>query len=173
MPLSPDDVLRFLDAHGIAARTHTHPPLRTVAESQALRGNIPGAHTKNLFLRDDKKTYFLVSILVPPGDDRPADLKALRHRIGARGRLSFGTPEALYEHLGVRPGSVSLLALMNDPEHRVSVVIDDALMASDIINCHPLTNDKTTGLSAAGLTAFLAATGHQPLTVDLQPETME
>lgn len=167
MPVSSDDVLRFLDAHGIAAHTHVHPPVRTVAESHALRGDIPGAHTKNLFLRDDKKTYYLVSILVPPDGDRPADLKSLRSRIGARGRLSFGTPEALHERLGVRPGSVSLLALLHDTHHQVTVVIDQALMDAVAINCHPMTNECTTSLTPAGLMAFLAATGHAPVILDL------
>ncbi|WP_029003748.1 prolyl-tRNA synthetase associated domain-containing protein [Azorhizobium doebereinerae] len=164
MPLTPDDVLRYLDAHGIAARTYEHPAVHTVAESQALRGDIPGAHTKNLFLRDGKKTYFLVTL----EENTPVDLKGLRAKIGARGGLSFASPEALFEHLGVLPGSVSLLALVNDPDHRVQVVLDASLLAAEMVNCHPLSNEKTTSLTPAQLAAFLAATGHSSLAIDLE-----
>lgn len=158
MPLTTDEVLRFLHDHGIAARTYTHPPVHTVAESQALRGDIPGAHTKNLFLRDGKKTYFLVTL----EENTVVDLKGLRAKIGARGGLSFASAEALMEHLGVLPGSVSLLALANDAHRSVEVVMDASLMAAPLVNCHPLTNEKTTSLSPAQVRAFLAATGHVP-----------
>lgn len=163
MPLTPDDLLRFLDAHGIAVRTYDHPAVHTVAESQALRGDIPGAHTKNLFLRDSKKTYFLVTL----DENTPVDLKALRNQIGARGGLSFASAEALMEHLGVLPGSVSLLALANDTEQRVRVVIDASLLAAPLVNCHPLTNEKTTSLSPEQLQAFLGATGHAATSIAL------
>ncbi|MGU3492822.1 prolyl-tRNA synthetase associated domain-containing protein [Xanthobacteraceae bacterium A53D] len=170
MPLSPDDLLAFLAREGIAAPTITHEPVFTVAEAQALRGEMPGAHTKNLFLRDGKKSFFLVTL----GENRVVDLKALRSRIGARGGLSFASPEALFEHLGVRPGAVSLLALANDTERRVTVAIDAALREADFITCHPLTNARTSSLTQAGLDAFLAATGHKLLTLDLDsPESSD
>lgn len=156
MPLTPDDLLRFLSENGIEARTYEHPPVFTVAESQALRGEIPGTNTKNLFLRDGKKTYFLVTL----EENTAVDLKGLRGKIGARSGLSFASPEALYEHLGVRPGSVSLLALINDKAHQVQVFVEAGLLDAERINCHPLTNDKTTSLSAQDLRHFLAATGH-------------
>ncbi|OYX84617.1 MAG: DNA-binding protein [Azorhizobium sp. 35-67-5] len=163
MPMIPDDVLSFLADHGIAVRTYTHPPVHTVAESQALRGDIPGAHTKNLFLRDGKKTYFLVTL----EENTPVDLKGLRARIGARGGLSFASAEALMEHLGVLPGSVSLLALVNDVEKRVQVVIDACLLAAPLVNCHPLTNERTTSLTPAQLRAFLSATGHVATPIEM------
>ncbi len=170
MPLTPDDVLSYLAAHGIAAQTYSHPAVHTVAESQALRGDIPGAHTKNLFLRDGKKTYFLVTL----EENRAVDLKALRALIGARGGLSFASADALIEHLGVLPGAVSLLALANDVDKRVQVVIDASLLEASMVNCHPLTNEKTTSLTPAELRVFLQATGHvvRPLDLDQPPSSM-
>lgn len=163
MTHTPETLLDFLAQNGIAAVTHAHPPVHTVAESKALRGDIPGAHTKNLFLRDSKKTYFLVAI----AEDQAVDLKGLRAPLGARGSLSFGAPEALYEVLGVLPGSLSLLALANDAARLVHVAIDRALMRAETIGCHPLTNTRTTLLSPDALRAFLNATGHAPLLIEL------
>ncbi len=163
MSFIPDTLLAFLAEQGIEATTHSHPPLHTVAESRELRGAIPGAHTKNLFLRDSKKTYFLVTI----EEDTPVDLKALRAKIGARGGLSFGSPEALYEKLGVLPGAVTLLAAANDPHQHVVIAIDEALLKAPFVNCHPLTNEKTTTLTPEALLRFLDVTGHKPLLICL------
>ena len=165
MPLTPDALLSFLAANGIAAETFTHPPLHTVAESKALRGEIPGAQTKNLFLRDGRKTYFLVTI----AEDTPVNLKALRGPLGARGSLSFAAPEALYEMLGVLPGSVTLLALVNDTDHRVRVAVDAALLTAEAIGCHPLTNERTTVLSPEALRAFFKLTGHEVKAIEIPP----
>ena len=99
-----------LDALGIAHRTHRHPPVFTVEESKALRGILPGAHVKNLFLRDKKKRVWLVTAL----EERHIDLKALKRRLGASGSLSFGSAELLMEVLGVTPGSVTPFAVIND-----------------------------------------------------------
>ncbi len=164
-PLTPDTLLAFLAANGIAAETFHHPPLHTVAESKALRGAIPGAQTKNLFLRDAKKNYFLVTL----SEDAKVDLKALRAPLGARGTLSFASAEALYEILGVLPGSVTLLALANDPDHRVTFAIDAALLRAGAIGCHPLTNTRTSVLAPDALKAFLKMTGHQARELDLPP----
>lgn len=163
MPLTPDALLALLDAQAIPAETFSHPPLRTVAESKALRGSVPGAHTKNLFLRDAKKNYFLVTAAA----DAEVNLKSLRAPLGARGSLSFGTPEALFEYLGVLPGSVTLLALANDPDHRVTFAIDSALLRAEAVGCHPLTNTRTTVLTPQALRSFFALTGHQPVLLDL------
>ena len=148
---------------GIAATTVDHEPVFTVDESQELRGQIPGAHTKNLFLKDKKGALFLV---VAP-EDAVIDLKHLHHAIGASGRLSFGKAEVLMEALGVTPGSVTAFAAMNDAEGRVTVVIDERLAAAPAVNGHPLTNTATTTVSSAGLIAFLKDTGHEPLIVAL------
>ncbi|MFG1292936.1 prolyl-tRNA synthetase associated domain-containing protein [Xanthobacter versatilis] len=165
MPLTPDALLDLLAANGIAATTHAHPPVHTVAESQALRGDIPGAHTKNLFLRDGKKTYFLVAI----AEDTPVNLKALKAPLGAKGSLSFGSAEALYEHLGVLPGSVTLLAAANDAAGLVTIAIDAALLKAEAVCCHPLTNERTTSLTPQALDAFFRLTGHEPLVIEIPP----
>lgn len=165
MILTPDTLLALLSENGIPADTYRHPPVHTVAESQALRGSIPGAHTKNLFLRDGKKTYFLVTV----AEDAAVDLKALRGPLGARGSLSFASPEALFEHLGVLPGSVSLLAAANDRAGLVRVAVDAALLRAQTIGCHPLTNAMTTVLTPEGLRAFLRLTGHELVEIHLPP----
>ena len=100
MPKTPAELFAFLDRLGIAVTTVSHPPLFTVADSQALRGEIDGGHTKNLFLKDRKDNFFLVTV----GEEAEVDLKQIHHVIGASGRVSFGKPEALMELLGVMPG---------------------------------------------------------------------
>ena len=163
--LDPDSLLAFLARHHIAAETYDHPPLHTVAESKALRGTLPGVQTKNLFLRDGKKRYFLLTV----DEDAPVNLKALRDLLGARGSLSFASPEALYELLGVLPGSVSLLALANDAAGLVNFAIDRTLLRAEAIGCHPLTNTRTTVLAPEALKAFLRVTGHRVQEIDVPP----
>ena len=102
----------------ITFENHEHPPLRTVAESQALRGELPGAHIKNLFLRDKKRRYFLVTVR----EERKVDLKWLRRTIGAQGTLSFGSTDALADLLGVEPGAVTPLCVINDTEGVLSLI---------------------------------------------------
>ncbi len=159
MPASPDDLFDALDRLGIAHPTVSHPPLFTVEQSQALRGAIPGGHTKNLFLKDKKGALFLVTAL----EDAVLELKSLHRRLGASGRLSFGSADLLLEVLGVEPGSVTPLAAMNDTQGRVAVVLDAALMAHGTINCHPLTNTMTASLRREDLLAFIRSTGHEPV----------
>jgi len=158
MAATPDDLFAFLDRLGIAHPTVRHPPLFTVEESQALRGQIPGGHTKNLFLKDKKGALYLVTAL----EDAAIELKSLHRRLGASGRFSFGTAEQLREALGVEPGAVTPLAAMNDTGNLVTVVLDQALMAHNVINCHPLRNTMTTSLARDDLVRFLEATGHRP-----------
>jgi Ala-tRNA(Pro) deacylase len=158
-----DELLKYLGNSGINAKTFEHPAVHTVEESRALRGDIPGVHTKNLFLRDSKKNYFLFVT----DESASIQLKALGRKIGAKGNLSFGSADALMELLGILPGSVSLLAVINDTEKKVTVVIDEQLLRASAINCHPLTNTRTTSLSKDDLAAFLASTGHSPIYVSL------
>jgi len=155
---TPDDLFAFLGQLGIAHPTVHHPPLFTVEESRTLRGQIPGGHTKNLFLKDKKGSLFLVTAL----EDAVIELKSLHRRLGASGRFSFGSPEQLRAVLGVEPGAVTPLAAMNDAALQVTVVLDQALMAHAVINCHPLRNTMTTSLAREDLVRFLAATGHPP-----------
>jgi Ala-tRNA(Pro) deacylase len=165
MPLTPDDLFAALDTLGIAHATVTHPPLFTVEQSQALRGQIPGGHTKNLFLKDKKGALFLV---VAP-EEATIELKSLHHKLEA-GRFSFGSAELLREVLGVEPGSVTPLAAINDTARRVSVILDAGLMKHATLNCHPLVNTMTTSLAAADLVRFLEATGHPPRIVAVAAE---
>jgi Ala-tRNA(Pro) deacylase len=157
MAATPDQLFAFLDSLGVAHKTVTHPPLFTVEQSQALRGQISGGHTKNLFLRDKKNALFLVVA----EEDAVIELKSLHHKLGA-GRFSFGAPNLLREVLGVEPGSVTAFGAMNDTEGRVTVVIDKALMDHATINCHPLVNTMTTAIGRDDLIRFLEATGHAP-----------
>jgi Ala-tRNA(Pro) deacylase len=158
VPATFEDLSAFLGHLGIVTATVTHPPLFTVEESRALRGEIPGAHTKNLFLKDKKDALFLVVAL----EDAIIDLKHLHGRIGASGRLSFGKAELLAETLGVTPGAVTPFGLINDRPPRVNVVLDAALVANAAVNCHPLINTATTTIASADLIAFIRATGHEP-----------
>jgi Ala-tRNA(Pro) deacylase len=159
MPKTPDDLFAFLDSLGISVSTRNHPPLFTVADSQAFRGDIAGGHTKNLFLKDKKDNFFLVAV----DEDATVDLKQIHHLIGATSRVSFGKPEALMDLLGVVPGSVTVFGLINDGEARVRLVLDEALMENAVINGHPLTNEATTSIGRTDLLRFVRATGHEPV----------
>ena len=158
MPASPDELFAYLDSLGIAHKTVTHPPVFTVEEGRELRGAIAGAHTKNLFLRDKKGTVFLVVAL----ESAMIELKSLHRLLGASGRFSFGSAELMRELIGVEPGSVTPFAVINDKTHRVTVVLDAAMMELEVLNYHPLVNTGTTTISRDGLLKFLEATGHPP-----------
>ena len=158
MAASPDELFTYLDRLGIAHKTVRHPPAFRVDEARELRGQIPGAHTKNLFLRDKKGKAFLVVAL----EDAAIELKSLHRRLGASGRFSFGSAALLAELLGVEPGSVTPFAAINDNASRVTVVLDAAMMAHAVLNFHPLRNTATTTIARDGLVKFLESTGHQP-----------
>lgn len=159
MPSTPVDLFAYLADLDIAVTTVTHPPLFTVAASQALRGTIAGGHTKNLFLKDKKDNFFLVTV----GEDAVVDLKQIHRLIGATGRVSFGNPEALYDLLGVTPGAVTVFSIVNDTRSRVRLVLDETLMRNETINAHPLTNEATTSIAAEDLLRFVRATGHEAM----------
>jgi Ala-tRNA(Pro) deacylase len=158
MALLPKELLDHLQNLGIEVTTVEHPPLFTVADSQGLRGEIPGGHTKNLFLKDKKDNFFLVTV----EEDAVVDLKSIHQVIGAASRVSFGKPEKLLEYLGVIPGSVTVFGAINDRDHNVQVIIDADLMKYDVINGHPLTNEATTSIRREDLITFLKSTGHEP-----------
>ena len=161
MPFTRPELFAFLDARGIAHETLEHAPVFRVEDGAEIKAGLPGGHTKNLFLKDARSRLWLVSAL----QDAAIDLKALPATIGSA-RLSFGSAERLEAALGVTPGSVTALALVNDPHHAVTFVADRALMRSDPVNFHPLGNDATTALSGEGFRAFLAALGREPIVVD-------
>jgi Ala-tRNA(Pro) deacylase len=157
------DLERFLQQHGIAPVRHEHPAVMTVEESERLVPKLPGAKTKNLFLRDKKgQRHFLVTT----PHDVPVDLDALGTALGA-GRLSFASPERLAKFLGLAPGAVSLLGLVNDEDHAVEFVIDRRLWESVAVQAHPLVNTATMVVAHADLERFLAATGHAPRVIDV------
>ena len=157
MPAGRAELLACLEELGIKTTTVEHPPLFTVEESQRLRGEIPGGHTKNLFLKDKKDKVFLVVA----EEDAEVDMKSLHKRIGSA-RLSFGRPELLAELLGVVPGSVTPFGAINDTAGRVAVILDAGLMRHGTLNFHPLENVATTNIGREDFLTFLRHTGHEP-----------
>jgi Ala-tRNA(Pro) deacylase len=157
MPFNRDELLIRLGALDIKTTTVEHSAVFTVAESQSVEIPLPGAHTKNLFLKDERGTL----VLVIAKSTTAVDLKALAKRLGM-GRFSFGKPSLLMSTLGVTPGSVTAFAVANDTEGRVNVIIDEALMAHDSVNCHPLENTATTNIACEDLLRFIRSTGHEP-----------
>ena len=155
------DLFAFLDGLGVAHRTLEHPAVFRVGEGDEVKAQLPGGHTKNLFLKDAKGQLWLVSAL----QDARIDLKALPQAIGAA-RLSFGSAELMAQTLGVTPGSVTAFALINDTRRRVRFVLDLGLAEADPVNFHPLENTATTAVSQADFRRFLAALGVEPTIID-------
>jgi Ala-tRNA(Pro) deacylase len=160
-PARRAEFLAFLQAQGIEHETFDHPAVFTVAEGPEIKAHMPGAHTKNLFLKDKKGQLWLISAR----QDTVIDLKRL-HRVIGSDRLSFGSAELMVETLGVTPGSVTAFALINDWGHRIRFVLDKALADAERVNFHPMTNTATTGVSREGFRRFLEAAGVEPLIVD-------
>jgi Ala-tRNA(Pro) deacylase len=157
LPTSPEMLMATLTSLDISFTTHMHPPLSTVEDAKAFRGDLQGAHIKNLYLRDRKKRNFLLVA----EEDKAIDLKVLPGRISSN-RLSFGSADRLFEMLGVRPGAVSPFTLINDPYHRVQLLLDADLADEPCLFAHPLVNDMTLGVSGADLIRFFIHTGHDP-----------
>lgn len=162
LPTSPEALHARLEELGIAYRCVEHPPVFTVEEAKALRGELPGSHIKNLFLRNKKGRMWLVTCL----EDREVDLKALGERLEA-GRFSFGSAERLMTYLGVRPGSVTPFAVINDKGGEVTMVLDSGVLGAGPVNCHPLVNDMTTAVAPEDLVRFLEAEGHAPQMLEM------
>ena len=162
MPATRADLFARFAELGIETQTVDHEPVFTVAESEKLERNLAGGHTKNLVLKDAKGKLFLVTA----ESHSQVNLKSL-HKILGCARLSFGKPELLLEVLGVTPGSVTALALINDRDRQVTFVLDEKLMAFDTINCHPLENTATTNIARDDLLRFIRACGHEPRIVGL------
>lgn len=162
-PLNRAALLEHLAAMEIATTTVDHPAAHTVAECSTIEIPLPGAHTKNLFLKDEEGTL----LLVVAKSSTKVDLKLLAGKLGT-GRLSFGKPEILMDALGVTPGSVTAFAIINDQKRRVRVILDQELAAHDSVNCHPLENTATTNIAMADLLRFIRASGHEPKTLGLE-----
>ena len=156
-----EDLMRCLAEQGIAATSLDHPAVFTVGEGEDIKASLPGVHTKNLFLKDDRGQLWLISA----EGHAAIDLKNL-HRVIGSGRLSFGKPDVMAETLGVTPGSVTAFGLINDVDHRVRFVLDRTLAEAALVNFHPLTNTATTTVSGEGFRQFLKALGVTPLVVD-------
>lgn len=151
------DIYSFLDSHGISYQRFDHPAVFTCEQANELRMPIPGKDTKNLFLRDEKgKRHFLVTV----GHEKQVDIKTLKKVFDVQ-KLSFASPDRLKTYLGVDPGSVTLLGLVNDAAHAVEVFIDEAVWSANAVCCHPLVNTATLCISHEGIEKFLRATGHE------------
>jgi Ala-tRNA(Pro) deacylase len=157
----PQELLEFLKLLEVDCTTVRHQQVQTIEESRKMRGHIPGVHTKNLFLRDAKKRFFLLVT----EETTAIDLKIIGSKIGATGKLSFATAADLLGVLSVVPGAVSLLALVNDTDKKTTLVLDPALLKSSLVNCHPLSNEFTTSLSPEGILTFLSAIGLEPVLI--------
>ncbi len=165
---APQDLFALLDGIGVAHSTLAHPAVFRVDEGHAIKASLPGGHSKNLFLKDAKGQLWLVCAL----GETAVDLKRLPAVIGSA-RLSFGSPALLADTLGVTPGSVTVFALINDPNRRVRLLLDRALLAAERLNFHPLVNTATTAISRDGLMAFLKALDVEPLIVDFDALTVQ
>lgn len=163
MASTPEELFRYFDEIGVETSTESHGPVFTVEESRHLHDTIAGAHTKNLFLWDRKSKFFLVTAQ----ESTKIALNGLHRKLGAAGRLSFGSEDKMLEFLGVTPGSVTPFGLVNDKTQAVQFVLDPALAQAQVINCHPLTNRMTTSIKMADFRRFLEATGHPPLVLPL------
>ena len=160
-PHDRDSLLAWMAVNGIDQTTHDHPAVFRVEEGLDLKVQMPGAHTRNLFLKDKKQRLWLISA----AQDTVIDLKRAPALIGSD-RLSFGNEALMFETLGVRPGSVTALGLINDVEGRVTLVLDRRLHEATVVNFHPLTNTATTGLGQAAFRRFLSRIGRDPVVVD-------
>ena len=151
------DIYCFLKENNISYQRADHPPVYTYQEAEDQVSPLPGAHTKNLFLRDGKgRRHFLVVV----EGAMQVDLKALRVMLGAD-KFGMASPERLKKYLGVEPGAVTLLGLINDSAQAVELVFDRAVWAADAIQCHPLLNTSTLVLARADVERFLQCTGHE------------
>jgi Ala-tRNA(Pro) deacylase len=161
MPHTAEQLFTYLDELGIEHQTTEHPPVFTVEEASQWHHKIPGAHCKNLFLKDKKGKLWLV---VMPSEKR-ADLGRIAERAGTV-KFSFGNPQLLEEVLGITPGSVTPFALMNDAQKRVTVILDRDMLANEQVNYHPLHNAASTTVKSADLLKFIGALGYEPILID-------
>jgi Ala-tRNA(Pro) deacylase len=157
------EIFRFLEENGIAYERCDHPAVFTCEEADRLVPPMEGAKTKNLFVRDKKgRRHFLVIV----GYEKIVDLKALSSLMGLSS-MSMASPDRLKRYLAVDPGSVTILAVINDTEKKVEVVFDKALWHSASFRCHPLINTSTLAISKQGIRRFLELTGHKVLVLDV------
>lgn len=168
LPTTPEQLIAKLKARNIAFELHNHAPIFTVAEGHEIERDIPGIHCRNLFLCDKKKRMALLSLT----NATQVDLKKLGALLNLE-RISFGSPERLWQYLGVRPGSVCPFAVLNDKGGEVPLFLDSRLFEAERVNFHPLLNSMTVGLNPNDLKTFLESEGHVPHIVDLSSAAPE
>jgi len=156
-------IYEFLRNNGIEYSSYNHPAVFTVEEANRLVPDLPGIHTKNLFLRDKKAAQFFLLVC---GDDKQVDLKQLSAQIGVK-NLSLASDERLQQNLGITPGAVSILALVNDSSGKVQLLIDEDVKKAAAITAHPLVNTATLVLEQAALQKFLEIIAHSVRVVTL------
>jgi len=161
---SPDSLIDYMKKAGIKYALFSHNPVYTVAEAEKVSAEIPGLHTRNLFLKDKKGNMVLITL----GHETPIDLKKLSVLLGM-GRFSFGSPERLWTYLGVRPGSVTPLAILNNKDFNVRMILEKNMMENEIINVHPLDNSMTISFSPQDLLTILEKNAITPQIMDLEP----
>ena len=164
LPVTAQDLLGILQSLDIEVKLYEHAPIFTVAEGEHLKTDMPGVHVRNLYLRDKKKKNFLIVA----ANETELDLKKLSDLLGAA-RFSFGSDDRLWQHLGIRPGSVNPFTVINDPDNQVALYLDAYMMDADIMNVHPMDNAKTVGIAPKDLIRFLDHIGHNYSIIDLSP----
>ena len=137
-----NSLINLLELNSISYKITEHKPLFTVEDSKNLRGSIDGAHSKNLFLKDKKNNFFLVSFI----EDIIADLKKASVPLNSK-KLSFANEDYLMNILGIKPGSVSPFGLLNDKEKKVKFFFDQEFMEYEIVKFHPLINTSTVSIA--------------------------
>jgi len=162
LPTSPEKITQILDSIYIKYDLHHHEAVFSVKDAAKVETTIAGAHCRNMFLRDKKKKMFLLTLQ----NETPVDLKKLEKRLSC-GRLSFGSPERLFDYLGVHPGSVCPFSVINDDAHDVTLILEKEMMGRDLVTYHPLLNTMTLALAPADLIKFLDHIGHPYEIIDL------
>jgi putative RNA 2'-phosphotransferase len=156
------DLLAFLDGHAIPYTRIAHPAVFTCEEAARYRSEMPGLESKNLLLQDEQQALYLVMTSC----QKRLNFRALQDTLGVE-RLRFASHDLLWKSLQLIPGSVTVLGLVNDPEHRVALLVDAEYWPAPAYLCHPLVNTATLVLEHEALMRFLSITGHEPRLVDM------
>ncbi|MGB1360646.1 MAG: prolyl-tRNA synthetase associated domain-containing protein [Alphaproteobacteria bacterium] len=163
-----EKIYQDLNDKGIEYKVFEHPPVFTVEEAELYTKDIDGVHIKNLFVYDKKKNMWLITI---PHDIRP-DLKKVKAVLGTSGNLSFCNPDRLWENLGVKPGSVTPLSVVNDTNGNVTAVIDKSCTTEELVCPHPLLNDATVQMKGTDLIEYMKSYNHEPMIIDFKNEDL-